>query len=77
MFTCISGENHDLSGLGRPRVWGVSISRLGLSGFRTLPIVSIVVPFWDYLIGSQLYFGLNQKKGTTMDTIGMPRGCWV
>ena len=27
-----------------------------------LPIVSIVVPFWGYLIGSLLYIWLNQKK---------------
>ena len=35
-----------------------------------LPIVSIVVPFWGYLIGSLLYIWLNQKKGTTMETLG-------
>ena len=29
----------------------------------SLPVVSIVVPFWVYLIGSLLYiWGLNQKK---------------
>ena len=35
-----------------------------------LPVVSIVFPFWGYLIGSLLYIWLNQKKETTMETIG-------
>ena len=38
-----------------------------------IPIVSIVVPFWGYLIGPLIYNWLNQKKGTTMETIGKPR----
>ena len=29
--------------------------------------------FLDFLIGSELYIRLNQKKGTTMETIGNPR----
>ena len=39
---------------------GLSDFVCGLGGFR--PIVSIVVPFWGYLIGSKLYIWLNQKK---------------
>ena len=35
-----------------------------------MPIVSIVVPFWGYLKGSLMENGLNQKKGTMMETIG-------
>ena len=35
-----------------------------------VPRVSIVVPFWGYLIESLIYNWLNQKKGTTMETIG-------
>ena len=39
-------------------VWEVKV--------KALPVVSIVVPFWGYLIGSILYIWLNQK-GTTME----------
>ena len=46
-------------------VWEVKV--------KALPVVSIVVPFWGYLIGSILYIWLNQK-GTTMESIGI--GCW-
>ena len=35
-----------------------------------LPIVSIVVPLWGYLIGSLLQYLVKPKKGTTMETIG-------
>ena len=40
---------------------------------KGLPIVSIVVPFWGYLIGSLIYSWLNQK-GTTMEIIGRVYG---
>ena len=36
----------------------------------SLPVVSIVVPFGGYLIGSLLYICLNQKRNYTMETIG-------
>ena len=32
-----------------------------------IPIVSIVVPFWGYLIGSYLYIWLNQKRNYNGD----------
>ena len=38
---------------------------------RIVPIVSIVVPFRDYLLGSLINIELvKPKKGTTMETIG-------
>ena len=36
-------------------------------GPRILPVVSIVVPFWGYLIGSLLYGWLNQKRNYNGD----------
>ena len=44
----------------RVAVW--KLSELGIQHTRVLPIVSIVVPFGGYLIGSLLYIWLNQKK---------------
>ena len=35
-----------------------------------IPIGSIVVPFWDNLIGSQI----RTTKGTTMEPVGLSRG---
>ena len=37
---------------------------VGFAGFykAPLPIVSIVVPFWGYLLGSLIESWLNQKK---------------
>ena len=43
-----------------------------LNQVPTLPIVSIVVPFLGYLLGSLIEKELNPKKGTTMETIGKP-----
>ena len=41
------------------------------------PIVSIVAPFWGYLLAS-LYMDLvKPKKGTTMETIGRVETVWV
>ena len=45
-------------------------SRLGPG----LPIVSIVVSLWGYLIESYLYTLLNPKKGTTMETVRKVQG---
>ena len=53
--------------VGEPKLQDL---RLRVWTFWDLPVVSIVVPFWGYLIGSLLYIWLNQKKGTTMETIG-------
>ena len=36
-------------------------------GTRIIPIVSIVVPFGGYLIGSYLYIWLNQKRNYNGD----------
>ena len=41
---------------------------VSIRAYETLPIVSIVVSFWGYLIGSLIYNWLN-KKETTMETI--------
>ena len=42
--------------------WG-GIPRLFVAPMRVqVPVVSIVVPFWGYLIGSLLCIWLNQKK---------------
>ena len=38
------------------------------SGF--LPVVSIVVPFWGYLIKFLIIYLVKPAKGTTMETIG-------
>ena len=35
-----------------------------------LPIVSIVVPFWGYFLGSLIYISVKPKKGTRIETIG-------
>ena len=35
-----------------------------------LPVVSIVVPFWGYLLGSFILNMVKPKTGTTMETIG-------
>ena len=39
----------------------------GLRGFGPTYIVSIVVPFWGYLLGSYLYIWLNQKRNYNGD----------
>ena len=39
-----------------------------------LPVVSIVVPFWGYLIGNLIIYLVKPKKGTTMETIGRAYG---
>ena len=39
---------------------------------ETLPIVSIVVPFWGYLFRILNIILVKPKKGTTMETIGKP-----
>ena len=36
-----------------------------------VPIVSIVVPFWGYLLRSLIKELVKSKKGTTMETIGI------
>ena len=46
-------------------------SKIRVYMYIHIPIVSIVVRFGGYLIGSYLYIWLNQKKGTTMETIGI------
>ena len=38
--------------------------------FRDFWVVSIVVPFWGYLLGS-LKELVKPKKGTTMETVGV------
>ena len=40
------------------------------SRISSLPIASLVVPFWGYLLGSLIYNWFKPKKGTTMETRG-------
>ena len=47
---------------------------------RAIPIVSIAVPFWGYLLGILNIELVKPKKGTTMETIGKtlsPKIVWL
>ena len=67
------------------RKWSATLSRATLEKWQLglrhaysvwgLPIVSIVVPFWGYLIRILIIYLVKPKKGTTMETIGRALGC--
>ena len=58
----MTGKSHDWP-------FGLQVWSLGFTcPMWTIPRVSIVVPFWGYLIGSLLYIWLNQKRNYNGDS---------
>ena len=56
-----------LQAAGTSGLWfGASAAHVRLE----LPIVSIIVPFWGYLLGSLVQNWLNQKRELPMETTG-------